>query len=225
MIKELTTKYGKILVPDTDTAQFSWFEKAGASPEDQYIEQVTGLVKERAAGIFIDVGANFGTWTLAMASHVNHVLAFEPQRRIAALLSKSVELNGLKNVSIHQAACAATVGRLAMPDIPLELEKNFGGVSLYDKIDPTFQTYMVDLVALDDCVHSSTEVALIKIDVEGYEISVLKGAYKVIMRCRPILFVESDHPNTSKPLLVEYLMVDLHYECEQMGPNLLCLPI
>ena len=62
-------------------------------------------------------------------------------------------------------------------------------------------------------------IALIKVDVEGHELQVLKGARETIERCKPILYVENDRPHRSRDLLA-FLLNDLGYRAWWHFPDL-----
>jgi FkbM family methyltransferase len=123
-------------------------------------------------GVFVDVGANCGWYSLlALRCQSKHVHAYEPNPRLATLLSRSLCVNGLLDrVTVREAACGATQKRATLT-IPAEL---FGGASL-KQIDGT--GIEVNVVRLDDEIEHAD---FIKIDVEGYEFEVLKGCERIL---------------------------------------------
>jgi FkbM family methyltransferase len=157
-----------------------------------------------------DVGANIGTHTVPLARRVEasgSVLAFEPQPKVFELLAANVAMNGLRNVRLHNIACAAAPGSLRLPDIDYGQLGNFGGIDLKEMHGLAARTGRatdVPLVRLDD-VCESDRLRLLKIDVEGMETEVLRGAQRTIARCRPLLYVENEHPESS-PLLLRALL-------------------
>lgn len=153
----------------------------------------------------IDVGANVGALTVAMAKLVGpngRVIAFEPQPETAALLERNAAQNGLDCVEIHR--CAAGAKRreiIAMPNLAEVGHKNYGGVAL-GKGERSATTETIDDLKL-------YHVSFIKVDVEGMERQVIKGARETIKRCRPFLYVENDRPEHSNQLVSD--IVDLGY--------------
>jgi FkbM family methyltransferase len=145
----------------------------------------------------IDVGANIGTHAVAFGNMVGPmgiVHAFEPQRRLFAMLSGNIALNALESVVCHQAAVGDTMSEIVLPSLPSpDLHFNFSAVSLMqgnnagDKV--TLVT--VDSLNLQKC-------AAIKIDVEGMETMVLAGARQTIERCQPVLYLENNDLESSK---------------------------
>lgn len=140
----------------------------------------------------VDAGANIGTVTMPLARAVGpsgRVYAFEPQRRAHALLWANAAMNGLTQVVPVRAGLAATAGTMLVPGASGDApgEENHGAVALARSGpgDPV-PVMPLDALALPAC-------ALIKIDVEGMEASVLAGAARTIARHRPIIYAEA-HP-------------------------------
>lgn len=152
--------------------------------------------------IVVEVGANIGTHTISLAKSVGsegRVIAIEPQRVIFQYLCANISLNGLMNVETYNCGCGCESGTLLVPPInySAETRQNFGGVSL----KPTGDGETVQILRLDDLIGEKRRVSLIKIDVEGMEVEVLKGAIATIEESRPILYVENDRPEKSDELI------------------------
>lgn len=146
----------------------------------------------------IDVGANLGALTLAMARAVGsdgRIIAFEPQAAIHACLLQTLADSGLAQVELQRRAVGATAGRAIIPRLDPASAANFGGVGLADDGEGD----EVELVRLDDLDLAACR--LVKIDVEGRELDVLRGAAALIARCRPVIQVECDRPDRLAPLL------------------------
>lgn len=154
----------------------------------------------------VEAGANIGTHTLILAQQVGprgRVLAFEPQRVLFQTLCANVALNSLANVHCRQEALGAAAGTTYIPPLNYNVENNFGGLSLtYTQGEP------VPVVPLDELHLPRCD--FFKIDVEGMELEVLRGAVETIRRCRPLLYVENDRPEQS-PALIRFLQ-ELGYE-------------
>ncbi|NMG46342.1 FkbM family methyltransferase [Aromatoleum toluvorans] len=146
----------------------------------------------------IDVGANLGALTLAMAHAVGEdgrVIAFEPQAAIHACLAQTLADSALTQVELQRRAVDASTGHARIPRLDPASAANFGGVSLADDGEGD----EVELVRLDDLDVAACR--LLKIDVEGRELDVLRGAVALIARCRPVIHVECDRPDRLAPLL------------------------
>lgn len=161
---------------------------------------------------FVDCGAHMGSWTLVMADHFREVHAFEPQRLIYQQLCGNVVLNGLANVFAHNVGLDAVPGQLTLQRPGADR----GSSSARSDVAQRFEAEHIDLspetinaVMLDSFAAALTDVGLIKIDVEGLELRVLKGATKVLRENElPKLLVEcwsSDWYSHDKQALLSFL--------------------
>lgn len=169
---------GYVFCNPADSAQLACLLEAGE------LESGTRLLIERLIGpdtIFVDVGANVGLHTLAAARAmhgVGRVIAFEPYGPTRALLAESVFINGFSEiVEIHEAAVSSLSGMHTF-----HLGKTSGHHSLYalQESGSAGEAIEVPVVTLADVIPSETRIDCIKIDVEGAEIDVLKGASSFI---------------------------------------------
>ena len=149
----------------------------------------------------VEVGANIGSHTVSLAKKVGpqgRVIAVEPQRIVHQYLSANVSLNMLGNVECYWAGCGAEPSGMIVPPVNYfapELQ-NFGGVSLAEggAGEP------VPVLPLDQIMRGRP-AQLIKIDVEGMESEVLRGAANLILTHRPVIYAENDRPAKSDELL------------------------
>lgn len=131
----------------------------------------------------IDVGANIGNHTLAFAAHFSRVDAFEPHPDTYKLLSFNT--SRITNVYTHPVGVGAEQAKQTMS----ECEANYGcssAVIMYDDA----QTYEIEIMKLDDYLPDVQNLKLIKIDVEGMEYAVLKGAEQLIIKHQPVIAFE-----------------------------------
>jgi FkbM family methyltransferase len=141
--------------------------------------------------IFLDVGANAGFYTIAVATSNASILvhAFEPNPLVSKYFLRNLELNGLTDsrISLHEIGLSDREfdGELFVPQFT-----GTGGGSLKnlhpEEGDPTL--FSIALTRLDALGLEGTD--LIKIDVEGAELSVLRGGLETIKRGRPTIFIE-----------------------------------
>jgi len=146
----------------------------------------------------VEAGANIGAHTVRLAQLVGkagRVFAFEPQRIVFQALCGNVALNGLANVHAIAAALGDDVGRIVVPALDYAAENNFGGLGLgqYSSGEQV-PVETIDRLQLDNC-------RLIKIDVEGMEHGVVRGARATIEKYRPVLYVENDRTEHSAALI------------------------
>jgi FkbM family methyltransferase len=151
----------------------------------------------------IEVGSNIGSHTVPLAKLVGasgHVHAFEPQPVIFQNLCANIALNSLLHVHAYPQAAGNASGRAVLPVLDYTKLDNFGGVELQNQ----GQGATVPVVRLDDVLIGLPNVRLLKLDVEGWEQSVLEGAQNLIARHRPILYLENDRIDKSQSL-IEYI--------------------
>ena len=129
-----------------------------------------------------EVGSHHGFHLIPMARRAKRVIAIEPHPHNVSILQRNVALNSLGNVSVRQAAIGDSTGR-----ITLLQDTNDGGVSAESTRDRP--TISVDLLPLDRLADEYGFPQLLKIDVEGFETQVLRGAPR-IMRRRPKIAIE-----------------------------------
>ncbi|MEQ1618750.1 MAG: FkbM family methyltransferase [Terricaulis sp.] len=136
----------------------------------------------RPGDTFVDVGANFG-WHSVHAARIvgsaGKVFAFEPVPYIAEVLERNCRRNGFNNVEVHRIALGA---RQAQVKMALNSE-NPGGGCVAD-----FGTLPVHMFALDQVI-ADARPTLIKIDVEGHEMEVLRGANRTL-DAEPVVVLE-----------------------------------
>jgi FkbM family methyltransferase len=145
----------------------------------------------------IDVGAHIGYFTMQMAAAVGpdgHVYAFEPFDTNADLLEQSIGENRFADrVRFQRAAVGAAAGTAALT-FPVETLNSGGAYLLREGTAPLAgnRTKQVPVVALDT-LGLQHPVRLIKIDVEGAEPQVMRGAARLLEDDRPVMLCEL-HP-------------------------------
>jgi FkbM family methyltransferase len=137
----------------------------------------------RPGDVAIDAGANLGVWSLLAAKRGARVEAFEPVPAMAARLRAHIASNGAP-VTVHAIALGAertTLPFFAVPD------GNTGASSLARHHDASVET-QVDVVPLDEIIDRAD---FLKVDVEGAEILVFRGAQRLLSSdAAPIVFFE-----------------------------------
>jgi FkbM family methyltransferase len=153
----------------------------------------------------VEAGANIGAHSvmLARACAPGALFAFEPQQRVFQLLCANLVMNGVTNALAFPDAVGAAAGVALIPRLDYGGGYNFGSVSIqkteasggmdWSAGQPT-RVVAIDDLALPSC-------AFIKIDVEGFEAEVLRGARETIARCRPALYVENDRASQQADLI------------------------
>jgi FkbM family methyltransferase len=155
-----------------------------------------GLLPKDA--IVFDVGAHAGQFTKLFARLVpdGFVFAIEPQSYARRILSASVRCNRLRNVAILPMALGEDPGvaRLSLP-IKASGSYGFGLANLAGAVrGRDFEIEAVAVATLDQCVAalSLDRLDLVKADIEGGELRMLKGAQHALQSLRPVLYLELD---------------------------------
>lgn len=125
--------------------------------------------------IFVDCGANIGIWSLVAAAAVGPlgaVFAFEPNPLTADKLFDNVHRSGFGNVNIRRAALGSAPG-----EVYLLAESAHNLSRIVNKI--TSATVKVPVITLDSAM-GNKQIAGCKLDVEGFELQILKGAENLL---------------------------------------------
>jgi FkbM family methyltransferase len=147
----------------------------------------------------IDIGAHVGISVLHWAEHFSSVTAFEPMPKHFECLQQNTQ--NIKNIQLINCAVSNKTSTLTGA---YRTGKNSGSFQLLDDsyTQPSKKSprtiYTIDSKRLDEFIFNS--IGLIKIDVEGWELEVLKGAIDTIKNHRPILLIEFTGGNSTKSL-------------------------
>jgi len=145
------------------------------------------------ADVFLDVGANHGTFALFAASNMpagSTVVAFEPQAHLAEVIGRTFRANQLAHATVMNVAISDSPGV-----VNLDCDgQNSGIVHLADRTaGEVSRDGGVDCVTLDDAslrLGIQGERWILKIDVEGHDLQALRGASKLLELHRPVLICE-----------------------------------
>jgi FkbM family methyltransferase len=178
----------------------------------RYEPQETQLLRDllQPGHVFVDVGANWGYYTLAAAHMVGPegwVVAFEPEPRLFALLRANIDVNTLRHVLLKPFAIGPRQERVPFSAFKAE-DGNWGLSHAVDRDRADVTDFESDSLPLDDALDGASvdAVQLVKIDVEGAETGVLagmqrglaSGRYRYIMlECHPGLLAERGLTETS----------------------------
>ena len=168
-----------------------YFEQANLSDEGEnaFLIQIMDhcITPESTA---IDVGANIGLVTMALATMIRTgaIFSFEPSAKAFSALTETIRANRVRNVRAFQLALAEREGILGFADNPVSAAASH----LRDASSLGSATTEVRATTLDAFVDRERirRVDFIKIDVEGFEEEVLKGAARTLRDHRPGVFLE-----------------------------------
>jgi FkbM family methyltransferase len=150
--------------------------------------------------VFIDIGANIGYYSVLTGKIIGDsglVIAVEPVPTTARVLRDNIRLNNLKNVrSIQKAAWSDN--RIVNIHVP----KGFFGLASIVNLHPSELTITVEGIPLDAFCEAQ-EVKLLKIDAEGSEYQILKGARKTLKKTKYVILEASTRKDEIIHLLRE----------------------
>src|SRR5436190_4156390 len=151
----------------------------------------------KAGSWFVDVGANVGYFTLLAAkwtSSAGKVDAFEPDPINRQRLEAHLRENNLTDrVRIHPIAASSQAGQIELIH-PQAAGTNHGMASFYKSLTGEGQTFTVNTARLDEILSGTPD--LIKIDVEGAELSVIKGLEKILAAATPPKLIIEHNPTS-----------------------------
>ena len=137
---------------------------------------------------YVDVGANVGHHALFMSQRASQVVGFEPAVPARKRFEANIRLNGLANLTLFPVALADHEGEAPLGS---GFDGNSGSRSLCWTLDRD-KDERVTLRRGDDLFRDEklSRIDILKLDVEGYEKSVLVGLHDTLLRDRPIILIE-----------------------------------
>jgi FkbM family methyltransferase len=167
----------------------------------------------------LDIGANVGHYTLRLSELVGptgRVVAFEPVPNTFALLAANVRLAAYQNVSLLNLAASDSTR-----SVSIEIPQFADGLTNYYMAHLSDRPSALAILTLPvDALGLTQRIKLVKIDVEGHELAVLRGMHALIERDQPVLIVETASGETTD------LLHAAGYVTERLpgSSNLLCTP-
>jgi FkbM family methyltransferase len=181
--------------------------------------------------VAIDGGANIGVHTIEWARHMHgwgQVVAFEAQEFVFYALAGNVAMNNCLNATVRWAALGEANGQIVVPRPNYLAPGSFGSLEIRQRAGNEFIGQAVSygagdgnptpMLAIDSLALARLD--FFKLDVEGMELEVLRGARATLERHKPILLVEVIKSDRAA---LEGFMTDLGYKVHQLGMNALAI--
>jgi FkbM family methyltransferase len=184
-----------IWLPDNDT-HFIKHLRPEATFNGKAVYQFIKLYKAvqlcKTRQLALDVGAHVGLWSMHLARRFERVVAFEPLPFVGHCWYRNVpdENATLIHYGLSDEA----------REIFLTQDESNSGVT---KITTDGSGYEVRLKALDEVLRTELPVSFMKIDVEGHEAHVVRGARETLLKYKPVLCVEQKGNQDALPILLE----------------------
>lgn len=200
-----------IWLPDDDThfakhlERGPQFEGAGTYQFSK-IEAVLGFIPKKQRQCAFDIGAHVGLWTRVLARHFKNVEAFEPVPELLECFDANTA--HLNNVKIWPCAISENEGcvRLSQPDGNSgNWHASAGGETV---------KYEVLAMTLNDLSERFALVNFVKIDVEGWELPIIRGGREMLTAHRPFVLVEQKPGNAERYGFARYGAAEL---LEELG--------
>jgi FkbM family methyltransferase len=149
--------------------------------DQELITFMNAKLRDIPNGTVLDIGANLGSSVVPLAKHNPQLsfVSFEPQKFIYYQLCANILMNQLNNVDARNMAVGTRSGELTVPVTDVTNATNIGRWSISDLDKSTIGgdtqlTHKVDVITIDSL--GITDLKFLKIDVEGFELDVLRGA-------------------------------------------------
>lgn len=156
----------------------------GKIEEYQNIELQTAISHCAKLRIAVDIGAHVGITAFRLSQSFEHVHAFEVNTNLLPCLHHNLNMKGVHNCTTHP---------VGIGDVEKNVDIKTTNKSFGTHVDPDKKTGKYKIKTLDS--FEIQNVDFIKIDAEGYEPLVIKGALKTIEKYKPIILYErKDHP-------------------------------
>lgn len=205
--------HGTIPLPTVEADGLKWIQRGGntddwiaVNHEESLTPVLDGLLP--AGGVFVDVGAHVGRWSLRLAAKASRVISVEANPATAAVLRAHIALNEAANVDVVECAAWDSKMRLSLSDpngkvtggstrvvTPEAAVRSLvEGQATEALLDPDLivePSALVSARPLDEVLAHVTP-DLIKLDVEGADLHAIRGLAGTLARAKPTLFIE-DH--------------------------------
>ncbi|XP_051131001.1 uncharacterized protein LOC127251379 [Andrographis paniculata] len=198
------------------------------------VQELLGKMRsENRSGVFVDIGANVGMASFAAAVMGFKVLAFEPVFENLQRICDGIYFNRVEEfVEVFEAAASDATGNITFHKLVGRLDNSAvsaTGAKLAFKSNEEI-ALQVKSIPLDEVIGESEPVLMIKIDVQGWEHHVLKGASKLLSREKseaPYLIYEEDErllaaSNSSSQEIRSFLRGLGYKQCVQHGTDAHC---
>lgn len=143
--------------------------------------------------LILDIGANIGCTAILFGGLAKEVYAFEPSPTTFKFLEKNISNSGIKNIFAKNTALGERASETTLTFSPSN--RSGGFVSNQTQPGDWCTTEKIVIKQLDEVVNTLDiqRIDLIKIDVEGFEAHVLRGARQSLLTYRPLVVLELNH--------------------------------
>jgi FkbM family methyltransferase len=175
------------------------------SYEEAKVHRFAGMLRSDA--VFYDIGANVGYYSIIAAPRLRQVFAFEPFSENVTFLRKHFHLNRFTNCNIVESAVGNIDGTVGF----MVGDTNCEGRVISDG------AFRVRSLRLDTFIQTNPPPDVIKIDVEGAELTALLGATQMLSKYHPVIFLATHSDELDGDC--RSFLVENGYRIEEIEPN------
>lgn len=157
-------------------------------------------------GVAVDVGANRGAYLYWMArwASAGRVVAFEPQEELAGYLAEVARRFRLDNVTVEATGVAERAGTREF-HVPGGIVTPGASFSRRVRDREACSSRLKQVVSLDDYFDEGDPLRVLKVDVEGLELSVFRGAVRILEQASPLLVFECENRHLEEGSVADVL--------------------
>ena len=166
--------------------------------EHKQVDYLLSVMKKSKADVFFDIGANIGYYTIAAAARAepSKIISFEPDQRSIKQIKLNLQLSGISDkVEVVGSAVSDKTGK-----VEFNLTPDASPASSW--VGSGENSITVDCAALDDFYDFKDKCLFMKIDIEGHELSALKGMDRLLKNNKVFMQLECFDENLPSTLPV-----------------------
>ncbi len=163
-------------------------------------------------GVFVDVGSNIGYHTLFVACSMPQakVFSFEPNPSVREELLKNAHVSNVTNVVIHATALSDHIGTAQFfAQSANSYNRGISSIKRNSNIGQRFEAITVEVSTLDTVLAGKEKIDVIKIDTEGLELQVLRGARRILAESNPLILFEFEAAFFKDPLVAIHELAEI----------------
>jgi FkbM family methyltransferase len=134
--------------------------------------------------LFLDIGANVGCLSINLSDHFGRIVAVEPQRTNLFSLKNNIEINGIGNIEVVEAAVWSEKKKIFLQE---HSTCDYSGTSRTSEAAGGLKSTEIDAITVDSLFLAPS---FVKIDIEGAEMECLKGMQETMKYYHPMVLVE-----------------------------------
>lgn len=204
---------------ETDDMGYNWYVAPRTHDGMSAIYHEMDLIKWAMkrfprGGLFLDVGANIGSYSIRLSKHFREVVAVEPHPVNTYMLKKNMELNNITNIHILELAASRNLAMMFFNQTDPNSLASAGSVDNAPNSNAVAPPFHVLGVPLDDY---QLYPDFIKMDIEGGEYEAIYGLRETLARAKPVVLMEIHQFRDGRNVgLFQSIMAEFGYKCTEV---------